>query len=192
MAGNLQELSVDVEAHFQKLGDVEEPLQRPFAAEALTKVQPSTDASAGRTYDVLLQDSVSEFRDLKKQKGTILRKLWEEWEEAQFEIMTLAVELFGKDSLSIEQLDNGDHRASQKEKLGDMFKAGQNAYDESHRYCADFRQDLKTFEDSTGQISNEAKKTAKDIHEVRALLLRMPIALLTIGRRHVCKRRQHI
>lgn len=168
MAANLEEVTVDVEAHFQRLGVVEEPLQRPFAAEALTKVQPNTDASAGRTYDVLLQDSISDFCNIKKEKGKILRKLWEEWEDAQTEIMTLAVELFGKDSLSIVQLGNGDFRPSQQERLDDVFKAGQNAYDESRRHYAEFRQDLEIFEERTGQISNEAKQTAKGIHEVRA------------------------
>ncbi|KAJ9607926.1 hypothetical protein H2200_008005 [Cladophialophora chaetospira] len=162
---DLEELAVNVEAHFQKLGEIGEPLQKPFVAEALTKAEPDTDASAARTHEVLLQDSVSEFRKLNEEKGNILRRLWEEWEDAQFEIMSLAVELFGKDSISVVQLQIGNIGPGQQERLDDMLKVAEHAYDESHRDHADFRQDLRSFEESMGQISNKAKKTAKEIHD---------------------------
>jgi hypothetical protein len=169
LASNLEELTVDVDAHFQKLREIEEPLQRPFVDEALTKVLPTKDACTAQTHDVLLQDSISDFRKINEEKGAILRKLWEEWEETQFDIMSLAIEAFGKDSLCFIQPQTGNVEHGQEERLEDVVKAGQIAYDASRQDHADFRQDLKSFGESMGQISNKAKKTANDMHEVWSL-----------------------
>ncbi|EXJ58648.1 hypothetical protein A1O7_06076 [Cladophialophora yegresii CBS 114405] len=166
LGSHLEELALDVEAHCHKLSEIEEPLQKPFATEALTNVRSDRkDAGAG-TEEVLLKESISEFRKLNEEKGQILRQLWDEWEDVQFKIMSLAVELYGKDSLHVVQMETGPTKPGQRERLHDMFQVAKIAYDEMRRNHADFQQGLEGFEEDMGQISNKARNVAKEIHEV--------------------------
>jgi hypothetical protein len=166
LASNLEELAVDVEAHCHKLSEIEEPLQKPFTAEALTNVRSDRGNAGVIREEVLLKESVSEFRKLHEEKGQILRQLWGEWEDVQFEIVSLAAELYGKDSLHIVQMENELMKPGQLERLQDTFTVAKTAHDKTRRDHAEFQQGLKGLEEEMGQISNGAKKVAKEIHEV--------------------------
>ena len=166
---SLEELTVEVEGQLQKLTDIEEPLQKSFVAEALTKSLTAKDDGKAVIEEVLLKDSISEFRTLNEDKEETLRKLWKEWEDIQFEIMALGVERFGKDSIVVMQLETEDVKLGQQERLDDMLKSAQSAYDEAHQDYADFQQDLKDFETSMCETSNQTKKAVKDMQQVSTL-----------------------
>jgi hypothetical protein len=166
LASNLEELALDVEAHCHKLSEIEEPLQKPFSAEALTNVRSDRENAGVIREEVLLKESISEFRKLHEEKGQILRQLWGAWEDVQFEIVSLAVELYGKDSLHVVQLETGLMKPGQLERLHDTFAVAKTAHDKMRRDHAEFQQGLKGLEEEMGQISNKAKKVAKEIHEV--------------------------
>ncbi|ETI22387.1 hypothetical protein G647_06461 [Cladophialophora carrionii CBS 160.54] len=165
LSSNLEELALDVEAHCHKLSEIEEPLQKPITTEALTNVRSAGKGAVAGTEEVLLKESISEFRKLNEEKGQILRQLWEEWEDVQLQIMSLAVELYGKDSLHVVQMETGTLKPGQLERLHDMFKVAKTGYHEMRRNHAELQRSLDGFEEDLGQISNKAKNVAKEIHE---------------------------
>ncbi|OCT51637.1 hypothetical protein CLCR_08851 [Cladophialophora carrionii] len=175
---NLDELALDVEAHCHKLGEIEEPLQKPITTEALTNVRSAGNDAVAGTEEVLLKESISEFRKLNEEKGQILRQLWGEWEDVQLQIMSLAVELYGKDSLHVLQMQSGPLKPGQLERLHDMFKVAKNGYDERCRNHAEFQRSLDDFEEDMGQISNKARNVAKEIHEKKTENMKQITTLL--------------
>ncbi|OQV01384.1 hypothetical protein CLAIMM_06755 [Cladophialophora immunda] len=158
LIGSLQELTVDIETHFRGLAAVEEPLQRPFAAEALTEVPPKTDTDLSSNDEILLKDRILEFRALREEKEEVLCKLWNEWEDIQFDLIKLAVEALGKQSVLVAQLQDGAMKPGQQERLENTLDSAQKIHDEVHHGHAQLEQDMTGFEETIGQIANRTKK----------------------------------
>ncbi|KIW85920.1 hypothetical protein Z517_01313 [Fonsecaea pedrosoi CBS 271.37] len=164
LIGGLTELSVDVENHFRALAEIEEPLQRPLATEALTIVSNRT-GNQGAEGEVLLKDRIMKFRALREEKEDVLSKLWKEWEDIQFDLIRLAVEAFGKQSLLIVQLQDRAMKPGQQERLENTLDSAQKIHDEIHNQHAQLEQEMTGFEETIGQISNRTKKAAADMQQ---------------------------
>ncbi|KAH0844548.1 hypothetical protein FOPE_09786 [Fonsecaea pedrosoi] len=164
LIGGLTELSVNIESHFRGLAEIEEPLQRPLATEALTKVSNGT-GNQGAEGEVLLKDRIMQFRALREEKEDVLSKLWKEWEDIQFDLIRLAVEAFGKQSLLIVQLQDRAMKPGQQERLENTLDSAQKIHDEIHHQHAQLEQDMTGFEETIGQISNRTKKAAADMQQ---------------------------
>ncbi|KIX92216.1 uncharacterized protein Z520_12097 [Fonsecaea multimorphosa CBS 102226] len=160
LIGGLEELTVDVETHFRELTEIEEPLQRPFAAEALTKVTDERSSD-----EVLLTDRISEFRALREEKEELLCKLWNEWEDIQFDLIKLAVEALGKQSILVTQLQGGAMKPGQQERLENTLDAAQKIHNEIHHRHAELDQNMTGLEETVGQIANRTKKAATDMQQ---------------------------
>jgi hypothetical protein len=171
---------VEVEDRIQKLAEIEEPLQKPFVEEALSKLLAKTD-TATVTEQVLLKDGISKLRALNKEKEDTLQMLWKEWETVQFEIMSLAVERFGKESISITQLPDENITDEQKKRLADMVDAAQTACEETHRVHTEFRGELQNLEDSMVEISKKTKIAGDNIQRVRPISGPLYVSFLTRG-----------
>ncbi|KIW91433.1 uncharacterized protein Z519_08329 [Cladophialophora bantiana CBS 173.52] len=165
LVGGLEELTVDVETRFRTLAEIEEHLQRPFVAEALTKIPLATDTDQAPNDEVLLKDRISKFRALREEKEDVLCILWNEWEDIQFDLLGLAVEALGKQSIQVAQLQNGALKPGQRERLEKTIDSAQKIHDGVyHRHTA-LGQDLTGFEETMGQISNRTKKAATDMQQ---------------------------
>ncbi|OAP60944.1 hypothetical protein AYL99_05946 [Fonsecaea erecta] len=161
----LEGVTVDIETHFHELAETEEPLQRPFAAEAFTPVPSRTDTDYRSTDEVLLKDRVLEFRALRTEKEEMLCKLWNEWEDIQFDLIRLAVETLGKQSIFVTQLQGGAMKPGQQERLEETLDPAQSLHDEIHQRHAELEQNVAGFEETMDQIANRTKKAATDMQE---------------------------
>ncbi|KAL2421820.1 hypothetical protein ABEF95_008086 [Exophiala dermatitidis] len=158
LTAGVEDLTQKFEDHFRNLTSIEEPLQRPFDAESL-KVQRSPnpeDVGPSMADEVLLLDRIEAFRKCRAEKETTLCKLWEEWEDVQFQLITLAAEVYGQDSISFAQNRDGDLKPGQKEKL-------QRALNTVHEVLGDTASDLYALLDEglKGCEANMAEITSK-------------------------------
>lgn len=160
---HLEGLTGDIETYFKKLAEVEEPLQKPFAAEVLTKIQLQKTGTSTPPKEILLKDSISKFRALREEKEQFLRKLWTEWEDIQFELIQLAAEVLKNESVCVSQRQMESITPNQQQRLEEIFKRSKN---DGHLDVAVFQQDLKGFDNQMRQISNSTKKAAHDMQEV--------------------------
>ncbi|EXJ71644.1 uncharacterized protein A1O5_05452 [Cladophialophora psammophila CBS 110553] len=165
LVGGIKELTVNIETRFRRLAEIEEPLQRPFVAEALSKIPPATNPDQAHNDEVLLKDRISEFRALREEKEDVLCRLWNEWEDIQFDLLGLAAEALGKQSIQVAQLQNSAMKPGQRERLEKTIDSAQKIHEEiDHRHTG-LGQDLTDFEEAMGQISNRTEKAATDLQQ---------------------------
>ncbi|EXJ82024.1 hypothetical protein A1O1_08092 [Capronia coronata CBS 617.96] len=168
LTSSIDDLTVKVEEHFRSLNSIEEPLQRPFFAEVLnvqTKPNIATGEGHQERQEVLLSDRVAAFRKLRKDKELTLCKLWEDWEEVQFELIGLAAEVFGPESMTFAQSREEDMKPGQKEKLQKALQPVQGAHQQAKESSGSLEEDLRHFEASMLSIASKTKKTMTDMQQ---------------------------
>lgn len=164
MINGLKVLSVDVESHFEHLAQAEEPLQRPFAAESLAHVQ--SESNTHHVEKMLLHDQISNFRKVREEKEMILCKLWDEWEDIQFELIRLGVEVFPPESIAIAQVQDDNLKPGQKERLLSTFDSARKAREDTGNHYESLEQDLDAFEENLVQFGDKTKKTMTEMQQV--------------------------
>ena len=129
---------------------------------------PCIDDASGQpqTQEVLLQDQISTFRTLRQEKEKILRKLWEDWENTQFDLISLAAEVLGQEAIRIAQNQDEGMKPGQKEKLENSFKNAQRGYEDRCSHHESIHQDLQAFEGEITQIASETKKIMTEMQQV--------------------------
>lgn len=163
----LEELTVDLDHHFDDLANIEEPLQKPFDTETLS-IQPKPGPKQ-QAQEVLLQDRITAFRKLREEKEKILCKLWEDWEDIQFRLIGLAAEVLGQDTLAFAQVRDEDMKPGQREKLENALEAAQKIFDANGDPHDSLAQDLEVFEENVGQIASKTKSTVSELQQVCSL-----------------------
>ena len=167
LANSLGDLTVNLESHFQILSEIEEPLQKPFAGEALTKPCSAKAGAKGvAEEDWLLKDGITEFRQLYEEVGKTIHALWQEWENIQFEILSLAVECFGKESIEVMPLQTDDIKTGQQEWLANLLISGQKKHDEADRDHDKYQQELESFEENMSELSSQTTVAVDKMQEV--------------------------
>ncbi|KIW52453.1 hypothetical protein PV05_08088 [Exophiala xenobiotica] len=159
----LEELTVDLDHHFDDLANIEEPLQKPFDTETLS-IQPKPGPKQ-QAQEVLLQDRITAFRKLREEKEKILCKLWEDWEDIQFRLIGLAAEVLGQDTLAFAQVRDEDMKPGQREKLENALEAAQKIFDANGDPHDSLAQDLEAFEENVGQIASKTKSTVSELQQ---------------------------
>jgi hypothetical protein len=163
----LKQLSVDVEEGFQKFMAIQEPLQKPFSLEALTRRQAtSDDGQIAVREEILLEQSFSDFDSLYQDKTKILDTLWQEWEDLQFDIICLAAELFGSDAVRAVRQPNEDFEMGQLNRLNLALRDGEKGPRGVFEDHAKLQEDLETLEQELGQIISKVTKDANTVHQV--------------------------
>lgn len=158
-----------VEDHFRSLNSIEEPLQRPFATETLNIQADSLDGNAEGPQgvrEVLLRDRIEEFRKVREGKERTLCKLWEEWEEVQFELISLAAEVLGQESITFAQTRDKDMKPGQREKLQKALEPIRESHEDTSKRCVSLEADLAQLEASMDRITSNAKKTMTEMQQV--------------------------
>lgn len=159
----LDDLVVKLEGRFAHLTKLANPLQRPFEGESLSV--PSI-SNVEQPREVLLQDRISDFRKVRQQKEAILCKLWEDWEEIQFQLVSLTTEVLGRDQVVFGQTNDEDLKPGQKEKLHTVLESAQHTHDEKGNPHESLGQDLESFQENIDQLSQNVKKTATEMQQV--------------------------
>ncbi|KIW13232.1 hypothetical protein PV08_08419 [Exophiala spinifera] len=158
---SLEELSVDFDNHIGKLTSIEEPLGKPFATETLSILKEGDE----QQQEVLLQDQVAAFRKLRADKEEILRRLWEEWEGTQLQLIGLAAEVLGQDALTFAQVRDEDLKPGQREKLQSTLTNAQRLFDKKREHQEGLQQHLGAFEENIGQIASKTEKTVVEMQQ---------------------------
>ncbi|EXJ77468.1 hypothetical protein A1O3_09694 [Capronia epimyces CBS 606.96] len=165
---SIDDLTIKFEGHFRSLTNVEEPLQRPFIAETLNvQVKPIPENAEGHqgVQEVLLRNQIEGFRKLRGENERALCRLWEEWEDVQFELIGLAAEVFGQESMTFAQTRDEDMKPGQKEKLQKVLERVPGSHGQMYNLRESLEGDLQRFEASMNQISSRTKKTMTEMQQ---------------------------
>jgi phytoene dehydrogenase-like protein len=172
LTAGLDALTRDLQHHLESLGQIEEPLQRPFATESIKLHRPADPESrteGQQMQEVLLDHQISAFRKLMQDKEGILQGLWEEWEQVQLQLISLAAEALGRDGIVFAQTRDEDLKAGQKERLEDALNIAQRIHEEQCSPEETLEQDLTSFEGDMVQLASRTKQTVADMQQVRRL-----------------------
>ena len=156
----LKQLTTDIEARFADLGAVEEPLRRLFHVEKL--VRHTVD---GGQEVVQLKDGIAEFRQLLEEKRMVLDRLWSDWEATQIELIRLAVEVFGQESVHIVQRGK-DTGGVLSENMEEIIEAAQRVHEEHDNGTTEFEEDLEAMGKKVEQVSTSMTATVADMEQV--------------------------
>lgn len=119
-----------------------------------------------RPQEVLLQDRITAFKSLRQDKEEALRKLWEEWEDTQLELIGLAAEALGRDALTFAQVRDEDLKPGQREKLQNTLMNAQRLFEKKRGHHESLQQDLGAFEENIDQIASKTEKTVAEMQQV--------------------------
>ncbi|KAJ4540613.1 hypothetical protein HRR83_007902 [Exophiala dermatitidis] len=156
------------EDHLRRLTSIEEPLQRPFDAEILKVQRSPNPENVGHSVaeEVLLLDRIEEFRKCRVEKEATLCKLWEEWEDVQFQLITLAADVYGQDSISFAQTRDEDLKPGQKERLQKALNHVHGAHGNtaSDEYAL-LEEGLKGCEANMAEITSKTKNLMTELQQ---------------------------
>lgn len=164
---SLADLTTDLDHHFEELVKIEEPLQKPFDTEILS-IRTTTvgDDGKGSQQEVLLQDRIANFRRLREEKEKALCRLWDEWEDTQFQLIRLPAEVLGAHSMTFAQNCEEDMKPGQKSRLDDALRLDPGGPQEEVAPHESLEQDLEAFQEQMHQISTKTKKTVTEMQQV--------------------------
>ncbi|KAK4940052.1 hypothetical protein LTR10_019789 [Elasticomyces elasticus] len=166
MLTTLEDLTTELDDHIKRLSKVEEPLQKPFDTETLsTWTYPPGDHSEGKHQEVLLQVRMANFRKLREGKEKTLCRLWEEWEDIQFELIGLAAEVLGPDLMTFAQSRDEDMKPGQKGRLENALRPAQSRRHEQDDQHESLEQDLEALQEQMNQISTKTKRTVTEMQQ---------------------------
>lgn len=185
---SLEELTTGIEAHVENLAEIEEPLQRAFTAEALANIRSKSDVDQADIEEVFLRDRMARFREMREDKERILCKLWDEWEDIQFELISLAIEVLGDEALGI-PFGEEALKPGQKERLDNTCESAQQIHEHINVQHGNLEQDLTSFKEVMTQITDTTKKTVADTQQVHLPSLPTRFCLLSIRRSNTTSRR---
>ncbi|KAI1616396.1 hypothetical protein EDD36DRAFT_134376 [Exophiala viscosa] len=167
MCTSLADLTNDLDDHIERLLKVEEPLQKPFNTETLSIcTNPAGEHGEGKQQEVLLQDRMDDFRKLREDKEKTLCRLWDEWEDIQFQLVGLAAEVLGPDMLTFAQTSEEDMKPGQKGRLQDALRLAQNGPPDKDNQHESLEQDLEVFHEEMNQITTKTKRTVTEMQQV--------------------------
>ncbi|KAI1630048.1 hypothetical protein EDD37DRAFT_645771 [Exophiala viscosa] len=166
MCTSLADLTNDLDDHIERLLKVEEPLQKPFNTETLSIcTNPAGEHGEGKQQEVLLQDRMDDFRKLREDKEKTLCRLWDEWEDIQFQLVGLAAEVLGPDMLTFAQTSEEDMKPGQKGRLQDALRLAQNGPPDKDNQHESLEQDLEVFHEEMNQITTKTKRTVTEMQQ---------------------------
>lgn len=170
----MEDLTKKFEDHLRRLTSIEEPLQRPFDAEILKVQRSPNPENVGHSVaeEVLLLDRIEEFRKCRVEKEATLCKLWEEWEDVQFQLITLAADVYGQDSISFAQTRDEDLKPGQKERLQKALNHVHGAHGNtaSDEYAL-LEEGLKGCEANMAEITSKTKNLMTELQQVSDCVL---------------------
>ncbi|EHY55687.1 hypothetical protein HRR86_007401 [Exophiala dermatitidis] len=168
LTAGVEDLTKKFEDHLRRLTSIEEPLQRPFDAEILKVQRSPNPENVGHSVaeEVLLLDRIEEFRKCRVEKEATLCKLWEEWEDVQFQLITLAADVYGQDSISFAQTRDEDLKPGQKERLQKALNHVHGAHGNtaSDEYAL-LEEGLKGCEANMAEITSKTKNLMTELQQ---------------------------
>jgi hypothetical protein len=157
----LDTIREDFGAQVSIFSEVEAVVEQPIGDQILAKWRKQDHSDAEQEAECTLADCMEEYYIMAAQEDEDLAPLWEQWSEAQAEMICLAVEILGEHNIDV-----GHHNLSNRLAKGISdaeikHKENENRYTEAEQSMVNIKADLVALCDETTKTVKAQQKASQ-------------------------------